>query len=196
MFRQRGGLARPGRSMTAPPAPVTAPADGMAPPTGNHRYLMRQRIAAIGQDFDICNERGQPVFKIDGKVRLVRESLKFRDLQGHELYHLQERVIRVRESFSILRGNQTAARVHNALVDPLRERFQIEIPGGQDMTAMGKIVWAEYTITRGGQPVARISKRFSWIRRDQYVVDVVAGEDDCLILAITVVIDMMVSNGR
>jgi len=67
---------------------------------------MQQRIAAIGQDFDIRNERGQPVYKVDGKVRLVRESLKFRDLQGNELYRLQEKVIRVRESFSILRGDQ------------------------------------------------------------------------------------------
>lgn len=195
MFRG-GGLARAG-AMRAPQAPTGAAATGMAPPSGIHRYVMKQRIAAIGQDFDICNERGQPVYKIDGKVRLVRESLKFRDLQGNELYRLQERVIRVRESFSILRGDQTVARVHNALVDPLRERFQIEIPGGHEMTAMGKIIWAEYTITRGGkQQVAKISKRFSWVGRDQYIVDVSPGEDDCLILAITVVIDMMVSNGR
>jgi uncharacterized protein YxjI len=194
VFRQRAGLARPGRLGASHGAPAAAA--GMAAPSGIHRYLMRQRIAAIGQDFDICNERGEPVFKIDGKVRLVRESLKFRDLQGNELYRLQERVIRIRESFSIMRGDQVAARVHNALVDPLRERFQIEIPGGQNMTALGKIVWAEYRIERGGQQVAQISKRFSWVRRDQYVVDVAAGEDDCLILAITVVIDMMVSNGR
>ena len=58
--------------------------------------------------------------------------------------------VRVRESFSILRGDQVAARVHNALVDPLRERFQIEIPGGQDMTALGKFIWAEYRITAAG----------------------------------------------
>src|SRR5262245_51536842 len=154
VFRRGGGLARAG-AMQPTQAPAGAPAAGMAPPSGIHRYLMKQRIAAIGQDFDIRNERGQPVFKIDGKVRLVRESLKFRDLQGNELYRLQERVVRVRESFSILRGDQTVARVHNALVDPLRERFQIEIPGGQDMTAMGKIIWAEYTITRGGQRVAQ-----------------------------------------
>lgn len=195
MFRQRGGMARPGR-MQAPQGATAAAGGALAPPAGIHRYLMQQRIAAIGQDFDIRNERGQPVYKIDGKVRLVRESLKFRDLQGNELYRLQEKVIRVRESFSILRGDQVAARVHNALVDPLRERFQIEIPGGQDMTALGKFIWAEYRITRGGQQVAQISKKFSWIRRDQYAVDVAAGEDDCLILAITVVIDMMVSNGR
>ena len=48
---------------------------------------------------------------------------------------------------------------------------------------------------------AKISKQFSWIGRDQYAVDVLQGGDgyianDCLLLAVTVVIDMMVSNGR
>jgi uncharacterized protein YxjI len=88
------------------------------------------------------------------------------------------------------------AKVHNAIFDPLRERFTIEIPGGQDMITMGKVIWAQYDILRNRQPVGKISKQFSWIGRDQYVVDVLQGEDDCLILAITVVIDMMVSNGR
>ena len=50
------------------------------------------------------------------------------------------------------------------------------------MTTMGKVIWAQYDITRNRQPVAKISKQFSWIGRDQYVVDVVQGEDDCLIL--------------
>jgi uncharacterized protein YxjI len=64
------------------------------------------------------------------------------------------------------------------------------------MTTMGKVIWAQYDIQRNRQQVAKISKQFSWIGRDQYVVDVLQGQDDCLILAITVVIDMMVSNGR
>ncbi len=92
--------------------------------------------------------------------------------------------------------DQVAAKVHNAIIDPLRERFTIEIPGGENMLTMGKVIWAQYDILRGQQQVAKISKQFSWIGRDQYVVDVLQGEDDCLILAITVVIDMMVSNGR
>jgi uncharacterized protein YxjI len=158
---------------------------------------MRQRIFALGQDFYINNAAGQPVFKIDGKVRLIKEALKFRDMQGNLLYKLDEKVIRIRESFNILKPDgQLAAKVHNAIIDPLRERFTIEIPGGQNMMTMGKVIWAQYDIQRNGQPVGRISKQFSWIGRDQYVVDVFPGEDDCLILAITVVIDMMVSNGR
>src|SRR5262245_13860012 len=118
MFR-RGGLARPGRlikPMVAPTAPVAGP---QAAPAGSHRYLMRQRLLALGQDFDILNDRGEPAFHVDGKVRLVRESLKFRDMQGNELYRLQEKLIRIRESFDIYKGDQLAARVHNAIFDPL-----------------------------------------------------------------------------
>ncbi|HRV92781.1 MAG TPA: LURP-one-related family protein [Anaerolineae bacterium] len=197
MFRRRGGLAKPRRMQTRMQAAAAAqPGAGPAAPEGINRYLMQQRIFALGQDFVIYDAAGQPAFKIDGKVRLIKESLKFRDLEGNELYRLSEKVIRVRDSYDILRGDQVAAQVHNAIFDPLRERFTIEIPDGQDMMTMGKVIWAEYNITRDGQPVAKISKRFSWIRRDQYAVDVVQGEDDCLILAITVVIDMMVSNGR
>lgn len=196
MLRRGGGLARTSRMIG--PAPTTgSPSGGPQPPGGVNRYIMRQRIFALGQDFNINNAAGQPVFKIDGKVRLIKEALKFRDMQGNLLYKLDEKVLRIRESFNILRPDgQIAARVHNAIIDPLRERFTIEIPGGQDMTTMGKVIWAQYDITRDGRPVAKISKQFSWIGRDQYVVDVMQGEDDCLILAITVVIDMMVSNGR
>jgi uncharacterized protein YxjI len=173
------------------------PGAGQLPPTGINRYLMRQRVFAIGQDFVINNAAGEPVFKIEGKVRLVKEALKFRDMQGNLLYKLDEKVLRIRESFNILTPDgQVAARVHNAIIDPLRERFTIEIPGGQNMETRGKVLWAQYDVLRGGQAVAKISKQFSWIGRDQYVVDVMQGEDDCLILAITVVIDMMVSNGR
>ena len=101
------------------------------------------------------------------------------------------------ESFDILKPDGSlAAKVHNAIIDPMRERFTIEIPGGEKWITMGKVIWAQYDILRSGQKIAKISKQFSWIGRDQYVVDVLPGEDDCLILAVTVVIDMMVSNGR
>src|SRR5512133_2151751 len=183
-----GGLARPRGMISQPAAPAQAgtaaqPAAGVQSPTGVNRYIMRQRVFAIGQDFRINNAAGQPMFKIDGKVRLVKESLKFRDMQGNLLYKLDERVLRIRESFDILKPDgQVAAKVHNAIIDPLREKFTIEIPGGEDMLTRGKVIWAQYDILRRGQPVGKISKQFSWIGRDQYVVDVLHGQDDCLIL--------------
>ena len=201
MFRRGGGLARPGSMIKPMNAPATQPAGqpnaGPQTPAGVNRYIMRQRMVALGQDFNINNAAGQPCFKIDGKVRLVKESLKFRDMQGNLIYKLDERVLRIRESFDILDANgQVVAKVHNAIFDPLREKFTIELASGETMTTRGKVMWAQYDIERGGRQVAKISKQFSWIGRDQYVVDVLQGEDDLLILAITVVIDMMVSNGR
>ena len=152
---------------------------------------------AFGQDFNINNAAGQPCFKIDGKVRLVKESLKFRDMQGNLLYKLDEKVLRIRESFDILKpdgstGSQSAQCHHRPAAREVHDRN----PRRENMMTRGKVMWAQYDILRGGQQVGKISKQFSWIGRDQYVVDVLQVEDDCLILAITVVIDMMVSNGR
>jgi uncharacterized protein YxjI len=185
------GAAAPGAAPAAGPAPSAA-----APGTPAHHYMMRQKTFAFGDDFVVVNAERQPCFKIDGKVRVVKESLVLRDMQGKELYRLSEKVIRVRESFDIVRGDQVVARVHNAIVDPLRERFDIEVPGGQPMTARGKIIWAEYTLTRADQVVGQITKRFSWLARDSYGIAVAPGEDDALIIAIACVIDMMVHSRR
>ena len=170
--------------------------DERNPDSGLHRYIMRQRIMAIGEDFEIKDQLGQPIYKIDGRARLVKEDLMFRDLAGNELYHIKERVIGPRETFNIFKGRKQVARIQDRIADPVRERFPIEIMGGQHMEAAGKVLWAEYNIRRGSQAVARISKRFSWISRDQYVVDISPGQDDCLILAFSVAIDMMAHKGR
>ena len=159
------------------------------------RFKMRQKIFAIGDDFYIENEQGQRVFKVDGKVFRVRSTLKFEDMQGRELYKIQEKMMRVRDTMNIYRGNDVAAKVHNALITPLRDRWKISITGGEGLVTKGNIVNHEYKIERGNSPVATVSKR--WFRvRDTYGVEVQEGEDALLILAITVVIDMMAHSGR
>ena len=59
-----------------------------------------------------------------------------------------------------------------------------------DMEAKGNIVDHEYKIERGGDKVAEVSKR--WFRiRDTYGIEIAPGQDDALILAVTVCIDQM-----
>jgi uncharacterized protein YxjI len=38
------------------------------------RYTMRQRLVSIGEDFDIADEQGNPVFRVDGKVMRLRDT--------------------------------------------------------------------------------------------------------------------------
>jgi uncharacterized protein YxjI len=156
---------------------------------------MRQRLFAFGNDFVIENDRGEQAFHVDGKALRLHAVLLFRDMQGQEVYRIQEKLLRVRDAMRIYRGKVVVARVHNALFTPLRDRFHIEIPSGQDMMTHGNILYHEYTIDRNGDTLARVSKR--WFHaRDSYGVEVADSEDALLILAITVLIDTMSHEGR
>jgi uncharacterized protein YxjI len=161
-----------------------------------HRYQMRQKLLSIGDDFAIEDESGQRAFTVDGQALRLRSTLRFLDGDGTELYKIQSKVARVRDTMEIERaGGGVAAKVHNALLTPLRDRWSIDVPGGQDLSAVGNILDHEYRIERGRQPVATVSK--AWFRvRDSYGVEVGAGEDAALMLAIAVVIDMMGHDGR
>jgi len=159
-------------------------------------YQMRQRMISIGDDYTIENDRGEHVYRLNGKALRIRKTIVFEDMDGRELYKIQERMARVRDSMEIEGpdGNR-AAMVHKAMITPLRERWVISLEGGPDLHAQGNIVDHEYTIERDGDKVAEISKR--WFRvRDTYGVEVMPGENDILILAATAVIDTMAHPDR
>jgi hypothetical protein len=70
---------------------------------------------------------------------------------------------------AIERGHERVATVRKAIIDPLRDRFTIDLASGGSMQAQGNILDHEYHITRDGIPVANISKR--WFRvRESYGV--------------------------
>lgn len=48
------------------------------------QYKMRQKLVSIGNDFWIENERGERVFKVDGKMLHVRDTLIFEDPRGQD----------------------------------------------------------------------------------------------------------------
>jgi uncharacterized protein YxjI len=163
-------------------------------PTGT-RYLLREKLLSLGDDFWIENDRGERVFKVDDKVLRARDTVVIKDTDGNELFKLQKRLLRARDTMAIERGGDKVATVKKAFVTPLRDRFTVDVEGGGDLEVEGNILDHEYQITRGGIPVANISKR--WFRvRDSYGVAVVGGQDDALVLAVTVCIDHLTSHDR
>jgi uncharacterized protein YxjI len=163
---------------------------------GANHYQMRQKMISIGDDFWIENDRGEKVYKVDGKALRVRQTLILEDAHGAELYKIQEKMLRVKDSMEIEDAHgQRAAMVKKALITPIRERWTVNVRGGPDMEVQGNILDHEYTIGEGRDKVAEVSKK--WFRiRDSYGVEIDAGKDDALILAITVVIDEMAHSGR
>jgi uncharacterized protein YxjI len=152
---------------------------------------MREKLVSIGDDFWIEDAHGHKAFKVDGKALRVRQTLKFEDAHGHELCKIQERKVRVKDSMEVedAHGHQVAM-VKKALVSPVRDRFTVKIKDGPDLEVKGNILDHEYSIGEGHHKVAEISKK--WFRvRDSYGVEIEPGQDDIVILAVTVCIDQM-----
>lgn len=160
------------------------------------RYQMRQRLVSIGDDFNIENDRGQRAFVIDGKALRLRQTVIFKDAQGRELCKIQERMLRVKDTMEIEGPNgENLATVKKALITPVRERWTVKVGAGPDMDIQGNILDHEYEIEVGGHKVAEVSKK--WFRvADTYGVEVEPGQNDVLILAATVAVDMMAHPGR
>jgi uncharacterized protein YxjI len=157
---------------------------------GGTRYRMRERLFAIGDDFWIENEAGERAFKVDGKALRIRTTLVLADSSGAELFTVQEKKLHIRDTMEIERGGRTVATVRKALIAPLRDRFSVDVEGGEDLEAKGNIVDHEYRIERGGKRVAEVSKR--WFRiRDTYGIEIASEQEEALILAVTVCIDQM-----
>jgi uncharacterized protein YxjI len=152
---------------------------------------MRQKLVAFGDDFYIENEQGKKVFKVDGKVLRVRDTLVFKDMQGNKVCQIQEQLLRIKDTMEIEGPDgKTLATVKKAIITPVRDRWTVKIKGGPDLDVQGNILDHEYRIGEGRQKVGEVSKK--WFRlRDTYGVEVAEGQDDVLILAVTVAIDIM-----
>lgn len=161
------------------------------PGGGGNRYQMREKLISIGDDFWIEDERGQRVFKVDGKALRVRQTLVFEDTHGNTLCKIQERMLRVKDSMAVEGPNgENLATVKKALLTPIRDRWVVKIKNGPDLDVKGNILDHEYDIGEGRDKVAEVSKK--WFRiRDSYGVAIEPGQDDIIILAVAVCIDQM-----
>jgi len=154
------------------------------------RYLMRKQLFSIGDDFWIEDERGERVFRVDGKVLRVRQTFVLEDAGGEALATIRKKLVALRDTMDVERDGQVAARVRRALFSPFRQRFDVDLGDGREMVVQGDITDHEYDVQRDGATVAEISKRWFSIH-DTYAVDVAPGEDVPLVLALTVAVDWM-----
>lgn len=156
------------------------------------RYKIRQNLISIGDDFWIENEEGKKVFKVDGKVLRIRKTLVFEDAKGKKLAQIQERLLAIKDTMVVEDADgKDIATIKKALITPLRDRWDVKVKNGPDLDVQGDFLAHEYTIKDGRNKVAEVSKK--WLRiTDTYGVEIEAGQNDILILAIAVAIDIMV----
>jgi uncharacterized protein YxjI len=154
------------------------------------RYVMKQQLFSLGGKFHIRNEHDQDVFLVEGKPFSLGHQLTFRDAAGNELAYIRQKLLSWGPTYEIYRDGQLFAVVKKQLFSFFKHVFTVDVPGPDDLVAEGDFWDLEFAFSRSGRTVAEVSRQwFSWA--DTYGVDVADGEDDVLILASAIVIDMV-----
>ena len=86
-------------------------------------------------------------------------------------------------------GNQLAV-IKKGLIAPLGDHWTVSVRGGPDLDVQGNLLDHEYSINERRKKIAEVSKK--WLSlTDTYGVEIDSGQNDILILAVAIAIDMM-----
>ena len=153
------------------------------------RFLMKEKLISIGDDYWIEDSAGQRAFKVNGKALRVRDTFVLEDALGREVATIKERKLSIRDAITIEIGDQKAT-LKKAMIG-IRERYNVEVDGGPDLKVHGNIVDHEYEIEiDDGPKIGEVSKK--WFRlRDSYGVDVLDPVHTVMVLAVAVAVDSL-----
>ena len=150
---------------------------------------MSQKWLSFGDDFTVQDEQGREAFFVDGAAFSWGKNLSIQAPRGNEVGYIAQKLFSWGPTYEITRGGRVAAIVKKELFTFFRCHFSVDVPGPDDLDAHGDFLDHEYEITRGDEVVARVSKQwFTWT--DTYGIEVADGEDDALVVATAVVIDL------
>jgi uncharacterized protein YxjI len=153
------------------------------------RYVIRERFFGLGEDSDVTDEAGRTVLRVDGKVLTLRDTLVLRNPAGEEVARVRRRLIALRPTYEVTAGGQELAEMRKHFFTPFGDRFTIDVPGPDDLELRGNFLDHEFTIQRGGQTVATVSKRWFSLR-DTYGVEIAEGENPLVLLACVLALDL------
>jgi uncharacterized protein YxjI len=157
------------------------------------RYIIRQKIISITDNFTIRTPDGTDVYNVKGRLISIGDKLVLCETHGDDRVVIKEKLLRVRPTYRITRNGQTLATINKRLLTVMRDRFKVNVPHEPELEITGNIWAHEYRFLRQGKEVAHVSK--AWISlTDRYGVQVNDDEDTLLYLACAIVIDMISHN--
>ncbi|MFD4144060.1 LURP-one-related/scramblase family protein [Streptomyces sp. NPDC058572] len=160
------------------------------------RYLVRDKLLALGDDYWIEDEHGRHAFLVDGKALRLRDTLELKDPSGYVLITLRQKLLGLRGAMTIERDGSPLATVRRKRLSLLRNHYRVTLAEGTELDVSGKILDREFAVEYGGELLAHISRR--WLRvRETYGVDVVREDADAaLLIAVAVCVIRMAEKER
>ncbi|WP_460067745.1 LURP-one-related/scramblase family protein [Streptomyces sp. YKOK-I1] len=151
------------------------------------RFLVRDRLLALGDDYWIEDDRGERVYLVDGKAIRLRDTFELKDTQGRVLIDIHQKMFALRDTMVIERDGEPLATVRRKRLSLLRNHYRVALADGRTvLDVSGKILDREFAVEYDGELLAVISRRWLHVR-ETYGVDVVREDaDPALLIAVTV----------
>jgi uncharacterized protein YxjI len=158
------------------------------------KYVVREKMFAVGDDYWIEDENGRRAFYVDGKVLRVRDTLELRDPEGRVLAVIHKKLLSLRDAMTVERDGEVLVTVRKKRLAFLREVFRAELASGEELEVRGDLIGKEYDIEYEGERLARISRQWFSVR-DAYAVDVERDDaDPAMLIAVAVCVDRLVEH--
>ncbi|MFD9368284.1 LURP-one-related/scramblase family protein [Streptomyces sp. NPDC060020] len=160
------------------------------------KYLVRDKVLAIGDDYWIEDEDGRHAFLVDGKALRVRDTLELKDPDGLILITLREKMLGFRDAMTLERDERRLAVIRRKRFSLLRNHFRVTMAEGTELDVSGRILDREFKVEYDGELLALVSRQ--WYRlRETYAVDVVREDADAaLLVAVAVCVIRMAEKER
>ncbi|KES04362.1 hypothetical protein BU52_25490 [Streptomyces toyocaensis] len=151
------------------------------------RFLVRDRILGIGDDYWIEDDRGNKVFLVDGKALRLRDTFELKDAEGRVLVDIRRKMFALRDTMVIERGGEPLATVRRKRLSLLRNHYRVTLADGStELDVSGRVLDREFAVEYDGELLAVVSRRWLHVR-ETYGVDVVREDaDPALLIAVAV----------
>jgi len=165
-----------------------------APRERHPNYHVRESRLPIGDDYVIDHDPGGRLFVVDGRFLRVRESLTIRDTSGTEVFHVQGTLLGVRDLLKLMRDGAVIATIRkqtpSSESEQDSEQYVVELPGSEHVEVIGSPADRAYSLSFCDFVVATVSH--AWMPFGSgYRVQVAPEQDDGVVLAVTVCLDVM-----
>ncbi|KPU45889.1 hypothetical protein OXPF_03570 [Oxobacter pfennigii] len=157
------------------------------------KYLIRQKIFSIGDNFTIKDEMENDKFIVKGKVFALGDKLRIYDTSENEVSYIEQKLFKFLPEYNIYLYGKHCATVKKKFTF-LTHKFDIDSSMGE-YKVEGDFFGFEFNITKDGNVVASVSKKF-FSFSDTYGVDIDDDENHGFLLALVIVIDQVIHDNK
>ncbi|MFB7579947.1 LURP-one-related/scramblase family protein, partial [Streptomyces hydrogenans] len=101
------------------------------------KYLVRDKLFAIDDDYWIEDEDGRHAFLVDGKALRLRDTLELKVPDGRVVITLREKLLSLRGAMTVERDERPLATVRRKRLSLLRNHYRVTMADGTELDVSG-----------------------------------------------------------